>query len=161
MKAFLRKKILKQKPCSSCENYLKQYEIECQVCGTPLPEEVIQEMKKELKKKQRFVIQINSIYLSIYLIAGILLIKYLSGSLPYVLAFLIIYFLIFVFALTLYIYFRIKEKKTGELVPNRTLTILLLLNAIIAYGTMITFVVLTLVGLVYGILYLVMLIIWS
>ena len=66
MKSFLRKKILKQKQCPNCENYLKKHKTECQACGTPLSEDFIQEMKKELKKKQRFVLQINFIYLSIY-----------------------------------------------------------------------------------------------
>ena len=118
-------------------------------------------MKKELKKKQRFVLQINFIYLSIYFLAGIILIKQLRDSLPYVLAFLIIYTLIFIFALTMYIYSRIKEKKTEGILSNRIFTIIVLLNSIIAYGTMITFLVFFFVGIVYGIFYLIMYILYA
>jgi len=155
MKTYLRIKILKHKPCSSCENYLKQHELGCKVCGTPLPEDAIQEIKKELKKKQRFVLQINFLYLSIYFLAGIILIKYLREGLPYVLAFLIIYTLIFIFTLTIYIYSRIKEKKAEGILSNRIFTIMVLLNIIITYGTMITFLVFFFVGIVFGIYYLI------
>ena len=103
-----------------------------------------------------FVLQMNFNYLSIYFLAGIILIKQLRDSLPYVLAFLIIHTLIFIFALTMYVYSRIKEKKAEGILSNRIFTILVLLNSIIAYGTMITFLVFFFVGIVYGIYYLIM-----